>query len=76
VRHRDTDRYWLASETGDLILARLTPDAYEELGRQRILEPTGETFGRSVWWSHPAFAERAVFARNDKELVRVNLAAE
>jgi len=27
-------------------------------------------------WSHPAFAMRSVFARNDKELVRVSLAAE
>jgi len=29
-----------------------------------------------VWWSHPAFANRCVFARNDKELVCVSLAAE
>jgi outer membrane protein assembly factor BamB len=27
-------------------------------------------------WSHPAFAMRSVFARNDGELIRVNLAAE
>ena len=26
-------------------------------------------------WSHPAFAMKSVFARNDKELVRVSLAA-
>jgi hypothetical protein len=26
-------------------------------------------------WSHPAFAMQSVFARNDKELVRVSLAA-
>jgi outer membrane protein assembly factor BamB len=25
-------------------------------------------------WSHPAFAMQSVFARNDKEIVRVNLA--
>lgn len=76
VRQGNTDRFWLASETGDLILARLTPDAYEELGRKPLLEPTGDAFGRPVWWSHPAFAERAIFARNDKEILRVNLAAE
>lgn len=76
VRQGDTDRFWLAAETGDLILARLAPEKYEELGRKRLLEPTGDAFGRPVWWSHPAFAEKSVFARNDKEIVRVNLAAE
>jgi outer membrane protein assembly factor BamB len=68
------DRTWLASETGDLILARLTPAAYEELGRMRLLAPTNECFGREVVWSHPAFANRCVFARNDRELVCVSLA--
>jgi hypothetical protein len=29
-----------------------------------------------VVWSHPAFAGRCVFARNDKELVCVSLAAD
>jgi outer membrane protein assembly factor BamB len=76
VRQGETDRYWLTSETGHLILAKLTPEGYEEISRQPLLEPTGDAFGRPVLWSHPAFAEKAVFARNDKELVRVNLAAE
>ena len=65
---------WLFSETGDLILARLTPEAYEELGRVHLLDPTNECFGREVVWSHPAFADRCVFARNDEELVCVSLA--
>mgnify|MGYP002623246097 FL=1 len=73
VRH-DRGDYFLFSETGDLVHARLTPDRYEELGRFHVLEPTNEAFGRSVVWSHPAFAERSVFARNDKEIVRVSLA--
>jgi len=76
VRQGDGDRFWLFSETGDLVLARLTPEAYEELGRIHLLDPTGECFGREVVWSHPAFARRAVFARNDRELVCVPLGAE
>jgi outer membrane protein assembly factor BamB len=72
VRHED--RCFLFSETGDLILARLSPQRYEELGRFHVLEPTNECFGRSVVWSHPAFAGKCLFARNDKELVCVNLA--
>jgi hypothetical protein len=27
-------------------------------------------------WSHPAFAMKSVFARNDKEIVRVDLSAK
>lgn len=73
VRHED--RCFLFSETGDLILARLSPKGYEELDRFHVLEPTNECFGRSVVWSHPAFAQRCVFARNDKELVCVDLAS-
>jgi len=74
VRHED--RYFLFSETGDLILAKLTRDGYKELGRFQLLVPTNEAFNRSVVWTHPAFANRCVYARNDKELVCVSLAAE
>jgi outer membrane protein assembly factor BamB len=73
---KNGDRFVLMSETGHLILARLSPKAYEEISRAKILEPTGNAFGRDVVWSHPAFAHRCVFARNDKELVCVSLAEE
>jgi len=62
-------RTWIFSETGDLILARLSPERYEELGRMRVVEPTNECFGRDVVWSHPAFAGGCIFVRNDRELV-------
>ncbi len=71
VKH--DDRFFLFSETGDLILAKLSPKGYDEISRFHVLEPTNECFGRSVVWSHPAFARRCVFARNDKELVCVDL---
>jgi outer membrane protein assembly factor BamB len=73
VKHED--RFFLFSELGDLILARLTPEAYQEISRFHVLEPTSHTFGRPVVWSHPAFANRCLFARNDRELVCVSLAA-
>ena len=72
----DPLRVWLFSETGDLILARLTRDAYEELGRTHLLEPTNECFGRSVVWTHPAFANGCCFVRNDEELICVSLLAK
>jgi len=73
---KNGDRFLLASETGHLLIAKLGPKGYEEVSRWKMLEPTGTAFGRDVWWSHPAFANRCVFARNDKELVCVSLAAE
>lgn len=73
---KNDDVFFLMSETGDLIIARLSPDGYEELSRAHLLEPTGDAFGRAVVWSHPAFADRCVFARNDKELICVSLAQE
>jgi hypothetical protein len=74
VKHED--RFFLFNETGDLILAKLSPQGYKELGRFHVLEPTNSTFRRPVVWSHPAFAEKCLFARNDKELVCVSLAAK
>lgn len=71
---RNQDRFWLMAETGDLILAKMSPAGFQELGRMHLLEPTNECFGRAVVWSHPAFADKHVFARNDKELVCVSLA--
>ena len=67
-----TTRTWIFSETGDLILARLSPEKYEELGRMHLLDATNECFGRDVVWSHPAFAGGCIFVRNDRELVCVS----
>jgi outer membrane protein assembly factor BamB len=73
---KNGSRYFLFNEQGDLIIARLTPKGYEELSRARLLEPTNPDPGRRVVWSHPAFAQRCVFVRNDRELLRASLAAE
>lgn len=69
------DRYFLFDERGNLILAKLSPKGYEEISRAKILEPTNKAAGRDIVWSHPAFANRSVYARNDKEIVCVSLAA-
>ena len=74
IKHED--RCFLFNEAGDLILAKLSPGGYEELGRFHVLDATNKTFGRPVVWSHPAFAQKCMFARNDKELVCVDLAAD
>jgi outer membrane protein assembly factor BamB len=74
VRHED--RFFLFNEKGDLIIAKLTPKKYEEISRAHLLDPDNKLPGRAVIWSHPAFAGKAMFARNDHEIVCVSLAAE
>jgi len=73
---KNGDRFFLFSENGNLVIARLSPKGYEEISKAKILEPTNASFGRDVVWSHPAFANKCMFARNDKEIVCVSLAAE
>lgn len=69
-----SDRYFLHNEQGDLIIANLSEAGYTEISRAKLVEPTRQVQRRMTIWSHPAFAMKSVFARNDKELVRVNLA--
>ncbi len=68
------DRFVIFNDDGELILADLSPKAYKEIDRTKILEPVHEARGRIVVWSHPAFAQRCIFARNDKEIVCVSMA--
>jgi outer membrane protein assembly factor BamB len=77
------DRFFLFNEHGDLIIARLTPQRYDEISRAHLLEPTNMMVSGqrpkdhpAVLWTHPAFAHRSIYARNDREIIRVSLAAE
>jgi outer membrane protein assembly factor BamB len=82
VQHEE--KFYLFNEGGELVIAQIAPKGYQEWSRAKILEPTNKdvnskSFGpnqRPVLWSHPAFANRCMFVRNDKEIVRVSLAAE
>jgi outer membrane protein assembly factor BamB len=71
---KNSDRFFLFNEKGDLIIAKLSPRSYEEISRAHLLEPTGSAAGRPVLWSHPAFANRHVYVRNDKEIICADLA--
>jgi outer membrane protein assembly factor BamB len=73
VKHGD--RSFIFSETGDLIIAKLSPEKYDEISRVHLLDPVNRDPHRLVVWSHPAFANRSVYARNDREMVCVSLAA-
>ncbi len=74
---RNGDRWFINNDRGELIIARFTPQGYEEISRAELLKPTTPLPRRelkAVNWSHPAYANRCVFARNDGELICVPLA--
>ncbi len=70
---KNNDQYFIATEQGELIIAKLSPEGFKEMDRAKILEPTSRTSNRKVVWSHPAFAHGCIFARNDKEIVCISL---
>jgi len=74
---RNGQRTWMFNERGELIIARLTPTGFQEISRAKLIEPTTDQLPRrdGVTWSHPAFAYRHVFARNDKALICADLSA-
>ena len=68
------DTALLYTNEGNLIRARLTAKGYRELSRVHLIDPTYFLAGRNVAWPPPAFANRCVFVRNDKELICASLA--
>ncbi len=75
VRHED--RYFINNDRGELVIARFTPEGYEELDRATLMRPTNplrrrREFG-AVHWTHPAYANRHMIIRNDEEIVRFSL---
>jgi outer membrane protein assembly factor BamB len=74
---KNGDRYFIFNQMGEIIIAKLSPEKYEEIDRAKVIEPTNVSFGNAqVVWSHPAFANKCMFVRNDKEVICVSLAAE
>lgn len=68
------DRFVMFNDSGELILANLSPKGYSEIDRAKIIDPVETARGRQVVWSHPAFANKCVYVRNDKEILCVSMA--
>jgi len=66
---------WLFNEQGEVIIARLSPGGLKQISRAKLIEPTHKMSRRKVCWAHPAFANRCIYARNDRELVCGDLSA-
>ncbi|TKJ32576.1 MAG: hypothetical protein CEE38_23025 [Planctomycetes bacterium B3_Pla] len=73
VRHED--KVWMFNERGELIISKLSPEGFRQISRAKIIEPTEGQLGRrgGVCWSHPAFAYKRIYARNDRELLCIDL---
>lgn len=70
------DAVFLYTNLGEFIRARLTRASCEEISRTRLLDPVYSFGGRKITGSPPAYANRRVFARNERELVCASLAAD
>lgn len=76
VRHADD--VWMLNERGELLITQFTPNGLKILSRSQLLKPTEVQLNQrgGVCWSHPAYAEQSIFARNDEQLVRASLKDE
>jgi hypothetical protein len=72
---KNEDRFWMFNEQGELLITQLTAEGYKEIDRAKIIEPTNTAFGRAVIWCPPAWSNRRVYVRNDKECICVDLKA-
>ena len=74
------DRYFINNDRGELIIARFSPEGYEEISRTQLIVPTSDPGNRrelkTVNFSHPAYANGHVCARNDEEVLCASLAAQ
>lgn len=70
------DKVWIFTELGDLIISKLSPKGYEEISRTKVIKPTNKQERRGVVWTHPAFANKHIFIRNDEEMICASLAAD
>lgn len=74
---RQGDRYFINNDRGELIIARFSPAGYQEISRAKLIKPTSNSGNRrelgAVNWSHPAYANRRIYARNDEEIIAVRL---
>ena len=61
------------TDQGDLVVLKLTPEKCDVLASAHILETTHAAKGRKALWAHPAFADKRVYMKNDKEIVCVSL---
>lgn len=71
---RNADQFFLSNDKGELIIAKLNPQGFTQVSKAKLIEPTHNIGSRTLVWSHPAFANRRIYLRNDKEIRCYSLA--
>jgi outer membrane protein assembly factor BamB len=73
------ERFFILNDRGELVIAKLTPDGYDEISRTKVIKPTTEPGNRRqltyVQWSHPSYANKRMYVRNNEEIICYSLAA-
>jgi len=70
---QNEDKIWMFNEQGELLITELSPEGFNEISRAKLIEPSKKQHPRGVAWTHPAFANKHIFIRNDKELICADL---
>jgi outer membrane protein assembly factor BamB len=77
---RNGNRFFISNDRGELMIAKLTPEGYEEISRTSLITPTSPAGVRrqlgKVSVVHPAYANRNIYMRNDEEIICASLAAD
>jgi outer membrane protein assembly factor BamB len=78
VRHGE--RLFINNDRGELLIVKPNPQGYQEISRTHLIKPTTNPSNRralvNVNWSHPAYANKRIYARNDEEIISASLAAD
>ncbi len=70
---QNRDKIWMFNEQGELLITELSPNGFNEISRAKLIEPSKKQHPRGVVWTHPAFANKHIFVRNDNKLVCADL---
>ena len=77
---RHGDRLFINNDRGELVIMKPSPEGYREISRAGLIAPSSPPINRRqlevVNWSHPAYANRHIYARNDQEIIAASLAAD
>lgn len=75
---QNSDKVWMFNERGELLITKLSIDGFQEISRTKLIEPTEGQLGKrgGVCWSHPAYANKHIYIRNDNELLCAYLGKE
>ena len=76
---RNGNRFFISNDRGELMIAKLTPEGYQEISRTSLIAPTSPAGVRrqlgKVSVVHPAYANSNIYMRNDEEIICASLAA-